>query len=293
MLQAQFADTDPGFEQIVNDGRYKKRSPKFYLDEKGCGKFPYLRHVAWLGAAPPAVKGMRDVQRHAQFSETEGDTVAFEIEFSEGEGMTTENKSTDAQVEGAVKKFLKEKFPSLFGEEKPATTASFSEADRLKLIDDAKAAATAAFSQELSTRDQKIKDLETQVAGIGTNTSRAGLVSFCETLESDARLPRSFRAMGGVEFLEVLASVPTEKKVATIEFAEVGGARVEKKVEITPLDFMKNWLKALPRYVQFGEQFGDVRLSGSGRDVLDPQSVEDKKVLRAAMGVKDPDTAAK
>jgi hypothetical protein len=285
MLQAQFADTDPGFEQIVSDGRYKKRSPKFYLTEQACGKAPYLRHVAWLGAQPPAVKGMRDVQRHAQFSEDEGKTVAFEIEFSEGDEMTTQNKVDDQQVENAVLKFLKDKLG--IGKKDEAASASFSEADAKTLVENAITAAVKPLNDKITSLETENKDLKTQVAGIGTSTSRAELISFCEALEQgpNATLPRAFRSMGGAEFLEVLASLPAEKKITTIEFAEENGKRVEKKADVAPLDFMKNFLKAI-RYVQFGEAFADVRAIGNGKDVLDPQYVQDKTTLREAMGVK-------
>src|SRR5690242_18264662 len=55
-LEAKFADTDPEFEQLVADGRYKKRSASFYLNP------PNLRHVGFLGAQPPAIKGLRDIK---------------------------------------------------------------------------------------------------------------------------------------------------------------------------------------------------------------------------------------
>ena len=93
-LEVQFAETQPEFERMVKSGMFKKRSPKFYMDDEAPGgKGPYIRHVAFLGAMAPAAKGLKDVQ-HAQFNEDEGKTIAFEIEFSEGEGMTTENKTS-------------------------------------------------------------------------------------------------------------------------------------------------------------------------------------------------------
>jgi hypothetical protein len=282
MLQAQFADTDAGFEQIVNAGRYKKRSPKFYLDEQGCGKFPYLRHVAWLGAEPPAVKGMRDVQRHAQFSEDEGETVAFEIEFSEGEGMTTENKTTDAQVEGAVKKFLKETFPSLFGEEKAAPAASFSETDRQKLIADATTAATAAFSEELKARDTKIEALTKQVNAQTGSSQRGAIVAFCESLPGTV-LPW-MRNAGVVEFMEGLEDSTTLKKVPVLSFSEEGGKEVEKTVDVSPRSWFENFLKTLARHpaVSFGESFGDLKLQGDGGDVVNPKRMDS---MRSTIGL--------
>jgi len=67
-------DLQPEFEEMVKRGLFKKRSASFYNDLGGKGF--YLRHVAWLGAQPPAVKGLKD----AAFAE--GDEVV--IEFGEG-----------------------------------------------------------------------------------------------------------------------------------------------------------------------------------------------------------------
>lgn len=59
---------DPAFADMVKSGRYKKRSAQFYPPLHPGNPVPgtwYLKHVAWLGAVPPAVKGMPD----ARFSE--------------------------------------------------------------------------------------------------------------------------------------------------------------------------------------------------------------------------------
>lgn len=51
-LLAKPRDLDPGFVDLVKKGRYKKVSIALYPDLG-------LRHVGFLGAVPPAVKGMR------------------------------------------------------------------------------------------------------------------------------------------------------------------------------------------------------------------------------------------
>lgn len=77
-------DVDPDFSEMVAKGRFKKRSASFYAP--GSAAHPlagtadhgtyYLRHVAFLGAQPPAVKGLREVS----FSEDTG-TVEFEEDW--------------------------------------------------------------------------------------------------------------------------------------------------------------------------------------------------------------------
>lgn len=60
----------PQFEEGVRSGQYKKRSAAFYPDGR-------LRHVGWLGAMPPAVKGLADVQFK------DGSDAAIVFEFAE------------------------------------------------------------------------------------------------------------------------------------------------------------------------------------------------------------------
>lgn len=54
LLLAKFKQVQPEFAQMVQSGLFKKRSSAFYPDGS-------LRHVGFLGAMPPAVKGLPDV----------------------------------------------------------------------------------------------------------------------------------------------------------------------------------------------------------------------------------------
>jgi len=82
---AQFADgvltvapdqVEPQFAEMVKAGRFKKRSAAFFGPHAPGNPTPgkyYLRHVGFLGAQPPAVKGLRDVS----FNEREEGVVVF------------------------------------------------------------------------------------------------------------------------------------------------------------------------------------------------------------------------
>lgn len=62
---------DAQFAELVAQGRYKKRSASWYLPDSPANPKPgtlYLRHVGFLGAQPPALKGLRDIQ----FAEADG-----------------------------------------------------------------------------------------------------------------------------------------------------------------------------------------------------------------------------
>ncbi|WNU78946.1 peptidase [Escherichia coli] len=60
-LMAEPAQLDPQFAEMVTDGRFKKVSASFYLPDSPSNPKPgvlYLRHVGFLGAQPPSVKGL-------------------------------------------------------------------------------------------------------------------------------------------------------------------------------------------------------------------------------------------
>ena len=76
VLKAEFDQIDPEFAEMVEKGRVKKISSSFYLPDSPNNPCPgnlYLRHVGFLGAMPPAVKGLRN----PEFAENEQGVVDF------------------------------------------------------------------------------------------------------------------------------------------------------------------------------------------------------------------------
>lgn len=66
-LFAQFGEMDDEFVGLVKQGRYKKVSASFYPPKHPSNPKPdgwYLRHVGFLGATPPAVKGLSAINFH-------------------------------------------------------------------------------------------------------------------------------------------------------------------------------------------------------------------------------------
>ncbi|MBF0382998.1 MAG: peptidase, partial [Magnetococcales bacterium] len=69
-LLASVKQVDPDFSSTVSAGRYKKVSASFYTPDAPNNPVPgtyYLRHVGFLGAQPPALKGLGE----ASFNEKE------------------------------------------------------------------------------------------------------------------------------------------------------------------------------------------------------------------------------
>lgn len=75
-LMAEPHQVDAAFAELVGAGRYKKISASFYVPDAPNNPVPgvyYLRHVAFLGAQPPAVKGLKQ----AEFADAETGVVEF------------------------------------------------------------------------------------------------------------------------------------------------------------------------------------------------------------------------
>lgn len=81
-LLAEPAQLDAAFAELVGAGRYKKVSASFYRPDAPNNPKPgvyYLRHVGFLGAMPPAVKGLAPVRFAG------GDEECVTVECGEGD----------------------------------------------------------------------------------------------------------------------------------------------------------------------------------------------------------------
>ena len=273
-LEARFNDVDSAFEELVRDGRFKKRSASFYIDPATApgGKAPALRHVGFLGAQPPAVKGLRDI------SFAEGEAITFDFS-DEGDSTMGLDEKTEQGLVTKIVDSIKGLFPPKKDE---AAAANFSEADLNKKITDAVTAATASFSEQITALKNENKSLRESVDSQSSKTTRAEIVSFVERLGLD-KCPPAFKQMGLVEFMESLTSIPTERKVIVIEFTEKDGKKIETKTESSPLDWFKNFMESLPSFVSFGEQFGSLRATGTETaTVVPPERMND---LRSKAGI--------
>lgn len=75
-LFAEFGEMDDDFVELIKSGRYKKVSASFYPPKHPSNPKPdnwYLRHIGFLGAVPPAVKGLSAIS----FNDDADDVVCF------------------------------------------------------------------------------------------------------------------------------------------------------------------------------------------------------------------------
>jgi hypothetical protein len=86
VLLAKAKQVVPEFEEMVKQGRFKKRSASFYPDGR-------LRHIGFLGAAPPAVKGLADLK-----FESDSDQVVFEFAATDEEKEAQKKRSQKYEI---------------------------------------------------------------------------------------------------------------------------------------------------------------------------------------------------
>lgn len=196
VLKMNTHQVEPQFAEMVKAGRFKKRSASFYPPDSPNNPTPgqwYLRHVAFLGAQPPAVAGLKDIK----FSESDSGESA--VNFSE----TVLPPSTNQQE-----------------------TTSMDEETK-KRLDKAEAEAKAS-KQAQAEAEAKAKAAEEQLAQFSEQQRRdrhANHVSFCEAAVKAGKLLPVNQATA-VAILDQLAeSQPVEfseggsdKKVAPAEW---------------------------------------------------------------------------
>lgn len=195
---------EPQFAEMVQAGRFKKRSASFYPPASPNNPAPgrwYLRHVAFLGAQPPAVAGLKDIQFSA------GDADAGAVCFSEAVLPPSTHQETTTMDE--------EMKSRLAQAEAEAAAAKAAQAA-------AEAAAEAANAQLAQFAEQQRQD------------RHAGHVSFAETqVKAGKLLPKDKET--AVAVLDQLAEAqPVEfsegsaaKKVAPAEWLKslIAGAK--------------------------------------------------------------------
>lgn len=108
VLKATFEDTSPAFADMVKAGHYKRVSISMFLPKSAANPKPgnfYLKHVGFLGAAAPAVPGLKPVR----FSGSAGDTFTISqdnpasVEFAANdELMRLRRQSREFEVEKLI-----------------------------------------------------------------------------------------------------------------------------------------------------------------------------------------------
>ena len=252
-LQAEPHQVDEAFAELVRLGRYKKISASFYLPDAAANPKPgayYLRHVGFLGAQPPAVKGLRD----AAFADGDTDTVCF--------------GDWDDQINAGLWRRMRDWIIGKFGLEEADKVLSSWDVDQLKTLadqpDEPDAATNAAYAEgermktelerreaELKTREEGLTQKEASFAEAQATLDRQALaarkvehLAFCDGLVKDGRLAPTHKEA----LVAFMAAIGTEDVLA---FGEGPTAKTEPS-----LGWLKGFLATLPKQLSFKEAAG-------------------------------------
>lgn len=265
VLQAQFKQAVPAFEEAVEAGRYKKRSVSLYKSAKGWA----LRHVGFLGAQPPQVKGLADIQFEHE------DEEAIEIEFSEETCMAMDEKDQQSLVE----KFTAALAKLLPSAPKTAETQAFSEEAQAAAIKAAVDAAVKPLHESLAAQQKTFSESQTAAQSAASKSRAEQAIA---KLKASGKYVPAYDVLGLPSVFAELAKIET-----TVEFGEG-----EKKKTITPLQVLVEFLEAqekivpTKREVQAGSgKTGTARTYAEGVDQNSIQFSELVEALEAKEGI--------
>lgn len=251
---AQLHQVQPQFEELVRSGMYKKRSVGMYVTPDGLK----LRHVGFLGAMPPEVKGLADVKF--------GDGGLERLTF------TTEDEMDPNQIKKTVGEEIRSFFSELFKGKEAAAAPAFDEAALAKKISDAVDAATKPLKDRLATFSEKA----------ATDSTKAAADAAIAKVKAAQRWIPAFDKMGLPALFTELA-----KSTATVEFSEKrDGKDVTTKKGLA--EIFAEFLCGLPELVPGGDitksmssaAAKGVRFNESKGVVLDMDSVEFSEAAR-------------
>lgn len=292
ILKAEFDQIDPEFAEMVDKGRFKKVSASFYLanspnnPKKGS---LYLRHVGFLGAMPPAVKGLRN----PEFAEGEEGVVDFS-DWTEAtlwrrlrdwligkHGQDEADKALpDYLVSGiqeeAVRTSLEKLPPYAISSSKPPI---FNEPPAQPEGDPEMSAEDKAELERLKAENQQLKDEKAASEAAKTKAAleatKTGNAEFCEKLIADGKL----------------APVAKDAALALLNgaAATAAGQVVEFNEGESLLTLTKAFMEKQPKVVEFGEIATKERAAVEEPDTVsyaetdDPARIELDRKARAYM----------
>jgi len=202
----------PEFQSAVENGLYKKRSASFYPDGR-------LRHVGFLGAAPPAVKGLADIGFENGENQT---TFEFGEDIGSIEAEKTNSQATQKKEETMA--YTEDQLQAKLDQQKTEFTKTL-EAAKKQAADEALKKANAEFAEKMKQAAREARGRE--------------ISAFCDTMLKEGKIIPAWAKSGLAEFLSNLDAENV------VEFSEGN--------KTSALDWFKNFLKELPKVVEFKE----------------------------------------
>ncbi len=257
-------DVQPELYAALKRELWKKRSSRLVYEDLG-GQGFYLKHLGFLGAVPPAIKGLADIKL------SDGDGRESIICFVEEKSMGWKDLFKKKVDE------LPEDMPALVlqvgGQTPPERPdARFSESDLNRRVEDAQKRA----------REEERKKVEVEFAEKEKQREEEQKRARHKT-DCKARLDALMKDGGRV--------TPAMMKAGLLEFAESLRYQEDGKLDfgeasLTPYDWLtKVFLPALPKQVEFGEVAARSSDAGAGEkdaanrlDELTRKRMDERKV---------------
>lgn len=261
-IEASPDQVDEAFAEMVRVGRFKHVSASFYAPDAPANPVPgvyYLRHVGFLGAQPPAVKGLR--------TPSFADGEAGVVEFAEWDDVNNASlwrslrdwllskfgsADADTAVPGYLVKSVEEGAQDELRESlnTPTATPAPAFAEELTMTPDQ----IAAMQAENARLKAEADALRRSQAELRRNALHAENVAFAEQLGSEGRLAAAHQPVI-VAALDALAGGDQP-----IQFGE-GEARKPLAAAV------RDVLARLPQSVEFGEVATGARAVGTSGTV--------------------------
>lgn len=280
LMVTESRQVNASFADQLASGAYKKRSASFFPPNHPNSPTPgrwYLKHVGWLGAAPPAIKGLAD----PSFSDAGADNQV--VTFGDW----------DDELNAGLWRRMREWFIGQFGADTADRVIPAYEVDALQREamrpepDEATATASTtpayadttagapvpttatttgqaaldARAADLDAREARLREQGGEQARLARSARTAGIAAFADGLITQGRLLPGERA----RVTAVLEALPDDVRV---EFAEGDGQQ-----QLGALEAFQGFLRALPPRVEFAELAARERTAGSGLDVSDSAAI--------------------
>ena len=253
-LLAEPHQVDTQFAELVNSGRFKHMSASFYLPEAPNNPVPgvyYLRHIGFLGAQAPAVKGLKA----ASFADNEQGVICFgdwvdetnaslwrqirELIIEKFGLQTADSVTPSYQIDTLTRDALKPESdePTLYSEkENMMDKARITELEGLLATSRAEAAQ---FKEAVDNHKATIATLTADISGMKTAQLKADCTAFCDALPT--KISPAMRPV-------VIAHMMTLAAANPLEFGEGDNKKI-----VPALDAYKEDLGKLPDVVSFTE----------------------------------------
>lgn len=284
-LFADLHEIEPQFAGLVQGGRFKKVSMSFFSPDQSANPNPgawYPKHVGFLGAAAPAVSGLKNVE----FAKDEA--VTFTAAFGErgfeetasllrkvrefiidNFGLEDADSTLPSyQIEWLAATEIETPDTSQFANEDPSPDPAPS--DPAQTIPEPKKEdppVTKPTDAAFATREADLTARETALVAREREAAHDGNVAFAESLVTDGKLIPASRD----KVVAILDALPGED---TVSFSEGGD-------KIAPADALRQVLEAQPKVVEFGaldlpDSPGDARPAAFAADgkPVDPAGLE-------------------